>query len=320
MKILVTPTSFKPDNDSPAMQKLKAFADELIFNPYGRPMTEDELAKLLPGCSGMIAGLDFLTAEALCSADSLRVISRYGAGVDRVDITAASNHGIAVTNTPGANAKAVAELAFGLMLSVVRKIPMLDRKTKDGDWVRSSGTELGGKTLGLLGLGAIGKTVARQAQGFSMSVIAYDPYIDTAYANDNDIAIVTLDELVAQSNVISLHVPLCNETRHLINAERIAQMKDGVIIINTARGGIIDEAAACDAIASGKIGGLGLDAYEQEPPTRSKLFEFDNVVLTPHAAAHTQEAKAGMAAMAVDNLIAVLSGNDCRYIVNKTSL
>jgi phosphoglycerate dehydrogenase-like enzyme len=153
-----------------------------------------------------------------------------------------------------------------------------------------------------------------------MRVVAYDPYIDIAYAEENDITVVTLNELIAQSDVISLHVPLTNETRHLINAERIAQMKDGVIIINTARGGIIDEAAACEAIASGKIGGLGLDAYEKEPPQRSKLFDFDNVVLTPHAAAHTQEAKANMAAMAVDNLIAVLSGDDCRYIVNKASL
>jgi len=317
VKILVTPTSFKPDSDSPAMRTLKSFADELVFNPYGRPLGEDELADLLTGCDGMIAGVDFLSEKAIMSADRLKVISRYGVGYDRVDIAAARKKGIAVTNTPGANSKAVAELAFGLMLSLARRIPMLDRKTKASEWAQYTGTELGGKTLGILGLGAVGRLVAKQAVGFAMHVVAYDPYMDAAYAEQNGIGAVSLEEVIASSDFISLHLPLKNDTRHLIDTKSISRMKDGAVIINTARGGIIDEEAVLAALEAGKIGGLGLDAYEQEPPERSKLFEMDNVVMTPHAAAHTREATENMANASVANLIAVLSGQECSAIVNK---
>ncbi|MDR1128877.1 MAG: phosphoglycerate dehydrogenase [Treponema sp.] len=321
MKLLITATSFKVESGGPAARRLREFASEnsagLVFNPHSRPLTEDELIPLIQDCDGCIAGLDFITKKVIDSCGSLRVISRYGAGVDRVDLAAAKAKGIPVCNTPGANAQAVADLALGLMLATARKIPMLDRKTREGQWVRSTGIELFGKTLGVLGLGAVGKAVAQRARGFSMKILAYDPFINKLYAEEQGIIVSDFDSLIKESDIISLHLPLDQKTKHIINAEVMARMKRGAILINTARGGLIDESAADELLRSGQLGGLGLDAYEEEPPGKSPLFELDNVVVTPHTASHTAEATAAMAAMSVDNLIDVLSGKDCSYIVNK---
>lgn len=296
---------------------LRAYSEDLVFNTAGRPLTAAELKVLLKDCDGYIAGLDEITAEALEGCDKLKVISRYGVGVDRVDLKAAKARGIAVTNTPGVNSEAVGELAFGMILSVARKIPYLDRTTRDGEWVRSQGIELFGKTIGILGLGAIGRVVARCAKGFGMKVLAYDPYIDEAYCTEHDIQALGFEEVLREAEVISLHLPLLPSTRHMIGAEAFAQMKDGVIVINASRGGIIDEDAAYEALKSGKLAGLGLDAFEQEPPGASRLFEFDSVVVTPHTGAHTKEAADNMAGAAIRNLEDVLEGRACRFVVNK---
>lgn len=320
MKILATPTSLKPDAKNPALDELKKFTSEITYNTAGRPLSEEELIPLLEDCDGYIAGLDFVTARVVESCKKLKVISRYGAGVDRVDIDAASRRGIAVCNTPGANADAVADLAFGLILSVARRIPALDRLTKEGKWTRSTGVELSGKTIGILGLGAIGKAVAKRAAGFSMRVLAFDPYMDEAYARANGIETAGFGDTVKNSDILSLHLPLNDETRHVINGEIMRGMKQGAIIINAARGGLIDEHAAFELLKSGHLGGLGLDAYEEEPPAASPLFELDNVVATPHTGAHTREATANMALMAVSNLIDVLSGKECKYVLNKARI
>jgi D-3-phosphoglycerate dehydrogenase len=194
---------------------------------------------------------------------------------------------------------------------------MLDRKTREGQWVRSNGIELFGKTMGILGLGAVGKAVAQRARGFSMKILAYDPFINKQYAEEQGIIVSDFEPLIKEADIISLHLPLNEATRHIINAEVMSRMKRGVLLINTARGGLIDEGAADTLLRSGHIGGLGLDAYEEEPPDRSPLCELDNVVLTPHTASHTVEATANMAAMAVENLIAILSGRASPYIVNR---
>lgn len=316
MKILVTPTSFKPDRGGPALELLRSFSEDIVFNPLERPLTEDELVPLLSGCEGFIAGLDFVTRKVIESTQGLKVISRYGVGVDRVDLAAAKEKGIAVCNTPGANANAVADLTFAMLLCIARKMPLLDRKTKEGQWIRSVGTELYGKTIGILGLGAVGKTVAKRASGFSMKIMAYDPFINLEYARANGIISASLDELIRESDFISLHLPLTDVTRNIISAETMRAMKKGVIIINTARGGLIDEKAAYEHLVSGQLGGLGLDAFEAEPPGSSPLFSLDNVVLTPHTGANTTEAIAAMAEMSARNLIDVLSGRNCAYIVN----
>jgi D-3-phosphoglycerate dehydrogenase len=319
MKILITPTSFKTSNSGPEMDALRKFVNEhkgeLVFNPTGKPLTAEELLPLIKDCDGYIAGLDFVTKQVIDAASSLRVISRYGAGVDRVDLAAARAKGIRICNTPGANAQAVADLTLALILCVARKVPMLDRKTKEGQWVRSTGIEIYGKTLGILGLGAVGKGVAKRAQGFSMKVLAYDPFIDRQYSAGNNIKASDFDEVIKNADVLCLHLPLTSETRYIISDETMRRMKRGAIIINTARGGLIDEKAVYEHLQSGQLGGLGLDAYEEEPPRASGLFELDNVVLTPHTASHTKEATANMANMAVQNLIDILSGKPCPYIL-----
>ncbi len=317
MKILVTPTSLQPGKNEEALKPLRKFADELVFNETGKPLSGEDLIRLLQDCDGYLAGLDYITEEVLQACPKLKAISRYGVGYDRVDIESAKKLGIKVANTPGVNAVAVGELAVGLILACARKIPSLDRSTRAGEWVRSSGMELRGKTIGICGLGAIGKVVAGCAKGFGMTVLAYDPYINETYCKEHEIENVELEELMKRSNVVSLHLPLLESTKHLINERMIGLMPDGAILINAARGGIIDEDAAYEALKSGKLGGLGLDAFEQEPPKDSGLFEFDNVVATPHTGAHTREAVEAMASLSVKNMITLLRDEDCPYVVNK---
>ncbi|MDR2629295.1 MAG: phosphoglycerate dehydrogenase [Spirochaetaceae bacterium] len=315
MKVLVTATSLRPDRPNPALEQLNRFADKVVFNPHGRPLTEDELIPLLEGCEGYIAGLDFITRQVLEKSAALRVISRYGAGIDRLDLEAAKARGVLVCNTPGVNAQAVADLTLALILSVARRLPFLDRNTREGRWPRSTGIELYGKIMGILGLGAVGKAVAKRAAGFSMKIMAYDPYLDEAYAKNEGISPAGFDAVVKAADFLCLHLPLTPQTRHIISGKVMEAMKPGAIIVNTARGGLIDEQAAYELLQSGHLGGLGIDVYEEEPPKQSPLFTLDNVVLTPHTASHTVEATAAMASLSVQNLIDVLSGRDCPYIV-----
>ena len=316
MKILVTPTSFNADTRSPARDKLERFADEVIFNPYGRPLEAAEIIPLLDNVDGYVAGLDHIDRQVIENAPAcLKVISRYGAGYDRVDIEAAAKRGIAVTVTPGSNAEAVADLTLGLMLAVARAIPLLDRAVKSGGWPRRTGVEIFQKNLGIVGLGEIGKKVAARAKGFSMNIRVYDPVADRHFIEDNGLIEASLDELWRESDVISLHTPLVDDTREIVNAAAIQRMKPGVILINTARYELINEAALLKGLANGAVGGLGLDVYAEEPPTDHPLLKLPNVVLTPHAGSHTLEARTRMADMAVSNLIDVLSGRPCAGMV-----
>jgi D-3-phosphoglycerate dehydrogenase len=315
MKILVTPASFKPNTGGPAIDQLRFFADTLVFNPHNRPLSEDELIPLLDGCVGCIAGLDPFTKRVIESTKNLKVISRYGTGVDNVDLASAREKGIMVCRTPGVNAQAVAELAFGLMLCLVRKLILFDRSTRNGKWDRFVGVELYKKTLGIVGLGAVGKRVARIASGFSMKVLACDPNMDHDFVRANGIIPVAFNDLVRESDFLSLHLPLNNDTRHIISDSVMKKMKKGAFLVNTARGGLIDEAAAAAWLQSGHLGGLALDVYEVEPPHASPLFALDNVVLTPHTAARTAEATTAMATESVQNLIDVLSGRECIHRV-----
>jgi D-3-phosphoglycerate dehydrogenase len=313
MKVLVTPTSFRPGD--PALAELGPPGGTVVFNPHGRPLGEDELIPLLEGCEGYIAGLDFITGRVLDAAAGLKVISRYGAGVDRIDLAATRAKNITVCNTPGVNAQAVADLAMGLLLSVVRKIPLLDKKIREGQWPRSTGTELYGKTMGVLGLGAVGRALAERAKGFSMAVIAHDPCIDRRYAEEHGIAAAGFNEVIEKADFISLHLPLTAGTRRVISRDVMERMKKGAVIINTARGGLVDEDAAAELLKSGHLGGAGIDVYEEEPPKKSPFFGLDNAVLTPHTASHTAEAAAAMAALSVRNLVDVLSGKPCPNVV-----
>jgi D-3-phosphoglycerate dehydrogenase len=321
MKILVTPTSFNAETRNSAREALDKFADEVIFNPFGRPLAAAEIISLLDDVDGYIAGLDHISREVLEGAPAcLKVISRYGAGYDRVDIEAATKRGITVATTPGANAESVADLTIGLMVAVARKIPLLDLEVRSGEWPRYMGFEIFQKNLGIIGLGVIGKKVAARAKGFSMKIRVYDPFADQGFIDQNGLIKTSLDELWRESDVISLHAPLTDDTREIVNAASIQQMKHGVFVINTARYELCDEKALLKGLTDGKIGGLGLDVYAEEPPAGHPLFQYKNVVLSPHAGAHTFDARNRMAEIAVTNMIDVLLGKPCLNIVNQEEL
>ena len=315
MKILVTPTSFKQVDRNPALDMLRSFSKDIVFNPQTRPLTELELIPLLSGCQGFIAGVDFITRKVMENAPDLKVISRYGTGVDRIDLEAAKERGIVICNTPGANANAVADLIFAMLLSIARKLLILDRKTREGEWPRSTGLELYGKTIGILGLGAVGKAVVKRAAGFSMNIITNDYFTNREYARSQGIRSASLEDVVKEVDILSINLPLTEQTRNILNGDLMRTMKKGAIIINTARGGIMDEAVAYELLKTNHLGGLGIDVFDTEPPGPSPLFTLDSVVVTPHTGAHTTEAMEAMSYLSVKNLIDVLSGRNCQNIV-----
>jgi len=232
-----------------------------------------------------------VTASLINAAPKLRVIARAGTGVDNVDVPAASARGIVVMNAPGANSVSVAELAMGLVLALARHVPAADAAMKQGKWEKKRflGEELRDKVLGLAGLGRIGQEVARRATAFGMRVIAHDPFVSEQLASDLGVALVSIDELFARADFLSLHMPSNAQTRHLVNAGRLARAKKGLRIINTARGDLIDEQALADAIESGHIAGAGLDVFEKEPTVDHRLQKLPQVIATPHIAASTRE-------------------------------
>ncbi len=258
----------------------------------GRP--RDELLQALKDADGLIVrSTTRVDASLIESAPRLRVVARAGTGVDNVDLDAASARGILVLNAPGANSISVAEHTCALMLTLGRSIALADTAMKDGRWTKQEllGTELRGKTLGLVGLGRVGQEVAVRAHAFGMRVIALDPFIKEGVAGDLGVALVSLDELCAQSDFISLHVPATDSTRQMFDADQLAKCKPGLRLINTARGDLIDEAALADAIEAGRIGGAGLDVFTTEPPTDRRLVSLSQVVATPHIAGATAEAQ-----------------------------
>jgi D-3-phosphoglycerate dehydrogenase len=232
-----------------------------------------------------------VTAALINSAPRLRVIARAGTGVDNVDVSAASARGIVVMNAPGANSVSVAELALGFMLALARHVPAADAAMKDGRWEKKKflGEELRGKTLGVAGFGRIGQEVARRAAAFGMRILAHDPFISEEVAADLGVTLVTLDDLFAQSDYLSLHLPSTAQTRHLVNESRLAAAKRGIRIINTARGDLIDEEALAAALESGRAGGAALDVFQTEPTTDHRLQKLPQVIATPHIAASTRE-------------------------------
>ncbi|MDX2136811.1 MAG: phosphoglycerate dehydrogenase [Chloroflexota bacterium] len=273
-----------------------------------QPLNSAALAALLPGYDGVILGLDHCDAAALAQADRLRVISRYGVGVENVDLAAAAARGIIVTNTPNTNNISVAELAIGLLFALARQIARMAAGAQQGDFTRYTGIELTGKTLGVAGFGAIGREVARRALGLGMHVIAYDPY----YQGDwGAVEPVDLPALWARLWALSLHLPLTPTTTHLVNADTLKQMQSGSFLINTARGGLVDEAALYDALRLGNLAGAAMDVFATEPPTDSPLLTLPTFIATPHAGGATREAIARMALLAAENLVAVLNGVEC---------
>jgi len=280
-----------------------------VYSGAGRPLKSQELAALLPGCDGMIAGLDEIDRDAIVAADRLKVISRYGVGVDRVDLDAAREKGIVVTNTPGANAGAVAELTIALMLSLARSITESNGATKAGGWPRVRGLALEGKTIGLLGFGAIGKEVARRISSFDVRILAYDPEPDHGAAGKYGVTLTSEDAVVAQSDFLSLHLPALPETTCLVDAKFLERMRPGSFFVNTARGELVDEAALVAALKSHHLRGAAIDSWQKEPPGGDNpLLSLPQVIAMPHTGSHTDVAAYAMGRMAVRDCLAVLSG------------
>jgi D-3-phosphoglycerate dehydrogenase len=311
-RVLATARSFC-NTDGPHFEFLTQNDCSVDCKPGQHPLKADELRVLIPGYDGAILGLDICDASVIEYCDKLKVISRYGSGVDQVDLEAASRRGIAVTNTPGANKIAVAELAIGLMFSLARNIPQVASAARENIWKRGAGWELSGKTLGVIGFGEIGREVAARALALGMRVIAYDPFWSM---NVDGIDRVELAFLLANSDVVTLHTALTPDTEHLINATSIAEMKPGAYMINTARGQLIDEQALYDALKSGRLGGAAVDVLHDDPPTDHPLLKLENFIATPHIGATTRESVLRMAMHSAQNLVAVLRGEPCKYIVN----
>ncbi len=315
-RVLVTANSYGKFNPN-LKTDLENQVKEVIYNETGKPLSSSQVADLLPGIDGYIAGLDQINRQALQTADSLKIIARYGVGIDKVDLQAANEKGIIVTNTPGANSASVAELALGMILMLARQIPFATGAIKQGEWPRLPGLTLENKTIGIIGLGAIGKQLAKRLTGFNCRLLANDPFADEAFAKKYDVVLVDLPYLVAHSDFISLHVPVLDETRDMVNKAFIDEMKPGSFIINTSRGELVDEKALLVGLRSGQIRGAGLDAFSKEPPDiDNPLLSLPQVICTPHLGAQTDGATNNMGRMALDECLRVLKGEKPLYRVN----
>ncbi len=316
-RILITTTSFQ---DTPgAHHELLAKAGFEIERARG-PLPETEMLRLVGSHDGIVCGDDAFTRPVLQKTlPRLKVLSKYGIGVDKIDLAAATDLRIPVTYCPGVNHVTVAEHTFGLLLSLTRLIPWQDAGVKKAEWKRSTGRELAGKTLGILGLGRIGKEVAKRAVAFDMKVCAFDLYWDEAFAKQHGVERKpAAEDVLRVAEVVSLHMNLTDENKDFMNAGRLALMKKGAYLLNCARGGLIHEADVAAALQSGRLGGYGADVVEPEPILKTNpLLNAPNVVLTPHVASRTYESVERQACMAAENLIRVLAGQPPLAQANK---
>jgi D-3-phosphoglycerate dehydrogenase / 2-oxoglutarate reductase len=309
--VLVTSRSFRRA-DPRVREELEGAVAEVRYGDSGKPLTSQELAAELGDVDGVILGTDIADAAAIeAGTPRLRVLSRYGTATDNVDLVAAERNGVIVTHTPGANASAVAELAIGLMFALAREIPRLDRAIRAGEWPTTSGRELRGATVGLLGFGHIGQEVAGRAAALGCRVLAHDPVADTEVAERLRVELAGPEEVAQGADFLSLHLPLTPETRDLVDASLLGRMPRGAFLVNTARGELVVDEDLAAALDSGALAGAALDTLREEPPSAgSPLVGRDDVILTPHSAAHTREATLAMGQGAVANLLAALDGRD----------
>jgi D-3-phosphoglycerate dehydrogenase len=279
-------------------------------------------AELLPGLASanavLVRSATKMDAEAIAAAPNLKVIARAGVGLDNVDIPAATAAGVLVVNAPTSNIVSAAELAVSLLLAVARNVVPANLALKNGQWKRSQfgGVELQDKTVGIIGMGKIGMLVAQRLAGFDMKFVAYDPYVKSAPSGGPEIKMVSLDELLAESDFVTIHIPKTAETKGLIDSAALAKMKPTAFVINAARGGVLDESALFDALTAGTIAGAGLDVYATEPCTDSPLFALNNVVATPHLGASTEEAQEKAGVAVAESVVAAFAGTEVPGAVN----
>jgi D-3-phosphoglycerate dehydrogenase len=306
-KILITARSFTKSEK--ALSLLKKENYEVVCNPFDKPLKENELIELVNGVDAIIAGVDEITERVIEKASpTLKIIARHGVGVNNVNLSAAKKYGIVVTNTPRANSIAVAELTIALMLALVRHLTVVNAKVRENNWQRIMGIELNDKTLGIIGLGNIGCEVVKRLSAFNMRILAYDKYEKSEMREKYKVTYVALDKLLEESDVVSLHLNVTDETKGMINKKKLAKMKTNAILINTARGELIVERDLYDALKNNRIAAAALDAFENEPLYDSPFFELENVILTSHIGAYTVESIDRMATMAALEVISVLDG------------
>ncbi len=289
---------------------------ELEYNKLGRIYKEEDLLEIITDYDAIIIGVDEVTKKVINQGKRLKIIGRTGVGYDNVDIKTADKAGIYVVNTPGANNHSVADLTVGLMLSIGRLIPQINHKTRNGDWKRLIGRELWNKKVGIIGTGDIGQKVAGRLKGFNCEILAYDITKNEEFIRDYDATYLELDELLKRADYISLHLPLNEGTRGLIDARRLSLMKKEAYIINTARGGIINEDDLYEALKAGTIAGAASDVFSNEPPGKHKLFELDNFIATSHIGAFTYEASERIGMKLAQNVIQGLKGITPENLVN----
>lgn len=307
-KVLIAPACFYKV-PGPYVKLLQEAGFEVVYPPHPDPIAEADTLACLQGVSAIIAGGEYFNDRVLSQLPDLRVIARAGVGYDRVDVPAATKHQVAVTITPTANHECVAEHTMGLLLALTRNVVRHHEDVLRGDWSRQPMVPLRGRTLGLVGLGRIGRSVAVRAQAFRLRVIAHDQYADPEFVQRLGIELVDLPTLFAQSDYVSLHAPLNDTTRGLINSQTLGQMKRGSYLVNTARGGLVVEQDLLSALQSGQLAGAGLDVFEQEPtPIDNPLLKLPNIVTSPHLAGGDFQSNEDMGTESARNIIALAQG------------
>ncbi|MDP8924601.1 MAG: phosphoglycerate dehydrogenase [Chloroflexota bacterium] len=314
-KIVVTQPSVTGVDD-PRLTPLHEAGWSVAHEPSGAFASPEQLLEIVQGADAVIASSEPYTRMVLERADTLKHVARWGVGFDQVDVPAATELGVLVTTTQGANDWGVADHAFALMLALARRVVENDALVRRGEWRRPPGRDIWQKTLGIVGLGRIGKGVAERASGFRMKVLAYEPYPDREFCARWNVELVSLEDLLHRADFVTLHAPGGGENVHLIDAERLALMKPTAYLVNTARGSLIDEDALYAALTAGKLGGAGLDVREQEPPTDTRFNDLPNVILTAHIAGVTVETGEAMSAMAVESVLQAACGERPHGLLN----
>jgi D-3-phosphoglycerate dehydrogenase len=306
--VFISTSSFGRVSPEP-LEALERAGYRYRLNPHGRKLEPEETREFLVGIDGLIAGIELLDRKILTGADDLKAISRVGVGIENVDLVAADELGIRVSNTPDPPARAVAELALGGILALLRELIPADRNLRKGQWKKPMGQLLSGKTVGIIGTGRAGRSLTNLLVPFRCRILAVDVLPDPIWAKEHSVEYTDVDQLLAQSDVVSLHVPLTEDTRHLIDQRRIALLKPGTFLVNCARGGLVDETALAENLRSGRIGGAYLDVFEAEP-YHGDLIELPNTVLSPHIGSYAAECRLQMELEAVANLIGSLVADE----------